>query len=347
MFEPKYNIRDVLLSNIKEIAVLTAELNRSSFPETILADFEKKANSLSAHASTSIEGNPLSLTDVKRILKSSPQNIRDTEREVLNYNHILEKLNEKTKHGRIDIHVRFICDVQREVTAGLIAKNRCGKLRTEPVFVNDPRSGNPVYLPPDHQDVPGLMEDLGRFVKEKRGDADPLILAGIFHKQFVIIHPFMDGNGRTARLVTKALLADMGLDTFNLFSFENYYDKNIAAYFQKVGLSGNYYEIAAGVDFTDWLEYFTGGILDELLRVKKELESETVTPASVLQPYHKKMLDFIKQKGFITDQDYSKLTRRAKATRALDFKKLLDRGLIERFGKGRSTYYKVKNSGLS
>ncbi|MDO8462151.1 MAG: Fic family protein, partial [Deltaproteobacteria bacterium] len=291
MFEPKYKVSELLLSHIKEITVLTEGLNNLSFPGTILADFEKKANSLSAHASTSIEGNPLSLTEVKRILKLNSKNVRDTEREVLNYNRILKKLNEKIKRGSVNINISLICEIQKEITNGLIEKHRCGKLRTEPVFVNDPKSGNPVYLPPDHPDVPGLMNDLLQFVKEKKGHTDPLILAGLFHKQFVIIHPFVDGNGRTARLVTKALLADMGLNTFNLFSFENFYNKNVATYFQRVGSSGNYYEIVRSLDFTEWLEYFTGGIIDEVLRVKKELALETATPASVLQLYHKKLLD--------------------------------------------------------
>ena len=87
------------------------------------------------------------------------------------------------------------------------------------------------------------MDDLFRFVKTNQS-TDPLILAGIFHKQFVIIHPFMDGNGRTVRLMTKVILARMGLDTFSLFSFENYYNKNVTRYFQTVGEYGNYYDLS-------------------------------------------------------------------------------------------------------
>ncbi|MBI2346648.1 MAG: Fic family protein [Deltaproteobacteria bacterium] len=340
MIEPKFTFSDLLINNIKKIAIIIAELNNRSFPKTVLATFEQKANSLSAHASTSIEGNPLPLTEVKRLLRSKPENIRATEREVLNYNRILETINERMKKGPIAIDLDFICDVQREVTAALIEKLRWGMMRKEPVFVSDPRSGKTVYWPPDHQDVPKLMRGLIQFVQGKRQHLDPLILAGIFHKAFVIIHPFMDGNGRTARLVTKALLADMGLNTFNLFSFENYYNNNVAAYFRHVGLVGNYYDLANSIDFTPWLEYFTGGIIDELLRVKKELEVETGSPEFTLHSHHKKMLQYIQNNGFITDRDYSKLTRRAKATRSLDFKKMLAMGLIERFGKGRLTHYK-------
>ncbi len=341
MFNPKYHISDKLLANIKKITIICIDLNNKSFPKTMLANFETNANSLSSYASTSIEGNPLPLTEVKKIIKSKPENVKNTEREVLNYNNTLEMLNKKIKDGQIDVTMNFICGIQRQITTGLIEQYRCGKLRKEPVFVNNPKTGKSVYLPPDHQDVSTLIKKLIDFIKTKRGHIEPLILAGLFHKQFVIIHPFIDGNGRTCRLITKALLADMGLNTFNLFSFENYYNKNISTYFFNVGLFGNYYEIVQDIDFTDWLEYFTTGIIDELLRVKKELEIMGLTPETVLQMHHKKILHFIKQKGFITDKDYSKLTDRAKATRALDFNKLIEMKLIKRFEKGRSTYYKL------
>ena len=158
----------------------------------------------------------------------------------------------------------------------------------------------------------------------------------------VIIHPFMDGNGRTTRLVTKVLLAAMGLNTFNLFSFENYYNQNVTKYFHTVGEFGNYYELVEKIDFTNWLEYFTEGIIDELLRVEKLLPYAAVSPETQLQQYHIKILEYIRKKGFIADQEYAKLTDRAKATRALDFQKLIELGLIERKGKGRATYYILK-----
>ena len=211
------------------------------------------------------------------------------------------------------------------------------------MVVNDPRTGQIKYLPPDVKDVELLMKDLIEFINGNRDKIDHLILAGIFHKQMVLIHPFTDGNGRTTRLATKVLLAEMGLNTLNLFSFENYYNQNVTRYFRMVGEFGNYYDLAAyGIDFTAWLEYFTEGIIDELLRVQKLLPEVATSPETELQSHHLKMLDFIREKGFITDGDYAKLADRAKATRTKDFKKLIDLGLIERKGKGRATYYTQK-----
>ena len=211
-------------------------------------------------------------------------------------------------------------------------------------MVNDPRTGQVVYLPPDVKDVKTLMEELIGFVNKNKDKIDDLILAGIFHKQMVIIHPFMDGNGRTTRLATKVLLAQMGLNTFNLFSFENYYNQNVTKYFQTVGEFGNYYELKDKIDFTSFLEYFTEGIIDELLRVEKLLPKLSVNPQTQLKPFHLKMLRYINKISFISDRDYAKLVNRAKATRTKDFTKLIELGLIERKGKGKATYYVLKEN---
>lgn len=326
MFSPKYAITNKLLGNIRKIDGLIIQLNNRQFSGVVVAEFKKTAREVSAHTSTSIEGNPLPLTEVKRILKFCPLHIRDTEREVLNYNKALLSLNKNP-----DFSLNLILDIQKQVVNELLPRYETGRLRNKPVVVNDSRSGQIVYIPPNQSDVPNLMRDLVNYVNESK--IDPLILAGIFHKQCVIIHPFMDGNGRTTRLATKVLLAKIKLDTFNLFSFENYYNRNVTKYFQTVGEYGDYYELVDKIDFTQWLEYFTDGLIDELLRVTNLL------PQSHLLPHLQQIVDFVNQNGRIADRDYAKLTDRARATRALDFKKLLSLKLIKRFGKGKATYY--------
>ena len=342
MFSPKYTITDKLLANIKRINTLISELNDHHFPNVILLELEKAAREVSAHASTSIEGNPLPLTEVKKILKTRPVNIRESEKEVLNYNGALEYLNKKLQSGHIPPSLNLILEIHKHVMIGLLAKEDVGVLRKRPVVVNDPRTGQTIYLPPDVNEVKSLMTSLVEFVSRKQKEIDPLILGGIFHKQMVLIHPFIDGNGRTTRLGTKVLLAEMGLNTFNLFSFENYYNKNVTRYFQYVGEKGDYYDITAKIDFTAWLEYFTEGIIDELLRVQGNLPQITTSPETQLHTYHRKILNFIKEKGFIKDSYYKKLVGRARATRTLDFQKLIELELIERRGKGKATYYILK-----
>lgn len=339
MFVPKYTITDGLLADIKRINTLVNELNNRRFPDVVLLELERSAREISSYASTSIEGNPLPLTEVKKILKSTPAHIRDSEKEVLNYNQALKDLNELLEEGKTILSLNLLLKIQKQVTEGLLPKFESGNFREKSVVVNNPRTHQMVYLPPDIKDVKPLVEDLVEFVSQHREKIDPLILAGVFHKQMVLIHPFTDGNGRTTRLATKILLAEMGLNTFNLFSFENYYNQNVTRYFQTVGEFGEFYEILDKIDFTNWLEYFTEGIIDELLRVQKILPKAAISPESELKSYHLKILEFIRGKGFIADRDYAKLTSRAKATRALDFQKLINLALIKRKGKGKATYY--------
>ncbi len=339
MFNPKYTITDQLLFNITRINSLVRDLNDRRFPKVVLVEFEKTAREVSTFASTSIEGNPLPLTEVKKVLKSRPENVRDSEKEILNYNQALETLNNLLTVNKVEVSLQLILTIHKQVTTGLLKSFESGKLRQKPVVVNDPRSGKIVYLPPDYGEVRGLVTDLITFIIENNEKIDPLILAGIFHKQMVIIHPFMDGNGRTTRLTTKVLLAKMGLNTFKLFSFENYYNQNVTKYFQTVGEYGDYHELVNSIDFTNWLEYFTSGLIDELLRIQKLLPNIGNTPQTKLEPYHLKIMEYIKANGFINDRSYAQLTNRAKATRTLDFQKLAELGLIERQGNGRSTYY--------
>ncbi len=336
MFEPRYQVSPPLLRAIKQITLLVHRLNQGQLTQLQLAKLLSAARDLSTYASTSIEGNPLPLTDVRRLLKSRPESARQSEQEVLNYNQVLIQLQEREETA---FTAELILQIQRGVTAGLLPPHQVGAWRQEPVIVHEPRSGDIVYLPPDHQDVARLMDELITFVQTEQASLDPLLLAGLFHKQFVVIHPFIDGNGRTARLATNVLLADLGLDFFKLVSFENYYNQNVTRYFQRVGLFGNYYELADSLDFTAWLEYFAGGILDELLRLEKSLIQTTATPATRLHAHHQQILDYIDQHGFVTDRDYAKLTERAKATRSLDFRKLIELGLIQRHGRGRGIYY--------
>ncbi|MEK7543573.1 MAG: Fic family protein [Patescibacteria group bacterium] len=343
MFQPRYTITNQLLANIKRINTLIGELNNRRFSSVVLIALEKSARSLSTHASTSIEGNPLPLTEVKKILKSKPEHIRDSEREVLNYNQALITLQKQQGKQFSLLSFEYILHIQKQVTSGLLPAFESGSLRQKPVVVNNPKTHQVAFLPPDVQDVKPLMLELVQYIHQNKGHIDPLIIAGIFHKQMVIIHPFMDGNGRTTRLATKILLAQMGLNTFNLFSFENYYNQNVSRYFQTVGEYGDYYELKNKIDFTVWLEYFTEGIIDELLRVQKLLAEAGIDPRTELQEHDRKLLKHMKEQGFITDKRYAALVTRAKATRTKDFKRLLSLGYIKRKGKGKATYYILKD----
>lgn len=340
MFQPQYTITPKLLECIKLITILVHELNKRSVPEIVLMQLQAEAQAVSTYASTSIEGNLLPLTEVKRLLKSRPAEIHVNEREVLNYN---DALTWRSNQPSNPFNRALLLRIHEKVMAGLLPAHQVGRLRQEPVLIHQPHTGEIVYLPPDYQDVERLVDELLAFVQANQGNLDPLLLAGLFHKQLVIIHPFMDGNGRTTRLATNHLLVvpnatALGLNLFTLFSFENYYNQDVTRYFRNVGMFGNYYDLLDLLNFTPWLEYFAEGILDELQRIEREL-TRRQTPQTTLKLYHYLILEHIDAHGYITDRDYAQLTERAKATRTLDFNKLIELGLIVRKGSGRATYY--------
>lgn len=337
MFDPQYTIRPRLLRSIREIGETLGMIRASNLSDARLARLTHVARALSAHASTSIEGNPLPLTDVKRLLKQAPAQARDTEREVLNYNRALEWVQARVKAGRFELNTATFETVQGMVVEGLMENPYdVGHIRQKPVIIRDPREADStVFLPPDHGDVPGLCEAMFDYLRINLSELDPILLAGIFHKQAVIIHPFMDGNGRSTRLMTTGILGMTGLDVFPIFSFEEYYNRNVTRYFQMVGEQGDYYDLKAGAEFSNWLEYFAEGILDELKRVQKALPQKQPR----LEPHHRLILDYIEAHGSITQKEYSGMSDRSLASRKNDFARLAELGLIRQVGGGRSVHY--------
>jgi len=337
---PHYTISNKLLLTIREIGESIGEIKAQHLTHTALAKLELDARELSSYASTSIEGNPLPLTDVKRLLKSRKESIRDTEREVLNYNRALQTLYNSVRQNSFELDVKTLEYLQGQVVDGLMDNpSHCGALRQDPVIIRNPHKiDEVVYIPPDAKEVRQLTRALMTFVNQNIGKIDPVILAGVFHRQNVIIHPFIDGNGRTTRLLTSAILGKAGLDLFEIFSFEDYYNRNITRYFKAVGLEGDYYELKDNIDFSAWLEYFAEGILDELRRVIKLLPEQS-TPQPRLEPHHQQILDYIDERGSITQREYGAISDRSLASRKLDFEKLIRLNLIKAKGIGRGTYY--------
>ncbi|MGB0900991.1 Fic family protein [Halocynthiibacter sp.] len=337
MWDPNYNIHPRLLRTIREIGETLGTIKARQLPDAQLARLTHAARALSSFASTSIEGNPLPLTDVKRLLKSAPAKARDTEREILNYNRALEWVQQEVQSGRFTLSTNTFETVQGMVIDGLMENPfDVGQIRQKPVIIRDPRQQDHIaFMPPDHQDVAKLCEDLFAFLNANLEELDPILLAGLFHKQAVLIHPFMDGNGRSTRLMTTAILGMSGLDVFPIFSFEEYYNRNVTRYFQMVGEQGDYYDLGTSARFSDWLVYFSEGILDELKRVQKSLP--TLRPR--LEPHHQVLLDAIAANSSITQREYGEISNRSLGARKNDFAYLLEQGLIKQVGKGRSVHY--------
>lgn len=216
-----------------------------------------------------------------------------------NYVKALDKFSKKN----VDFNLNTILSIHSLVMNNLAPKNQVGKFR--------------------NAQAKNSVKNLVKFVNDIKRDTDPLIVAGLFYKNFAQIGPFVHATDRVNVIATRILLMDMKVNVFNLFSLE------------KIGQ-------VKTKDNSKWLEYFTSFVLEEMLRIKKELEKVTYKPEQELNKDQEKILKYLKKNQVITDSDYSQITERKKATRVLDFNKLIEKNLIERCGQGRQTHYILK-----
>src|SRR5207248_2347308 len=141
--------------------------------------------------------------------------------------------------------------------------------------IRDSASRGIVYMPPEAKDVPALMKALEIWVNASEREGVPCpIRAGIAHYQFATIHPYYDGNGRTARLLTTLILHRGGYDLKGLYSLEEYYARDLSAYYEAlaVGPSHNYYQGRAEADITAWVEYFCAGMAESFESVRRRAQ---------------------------------------------------------------------------
>ncbi len=292
-WQPKYAITSQIASWLMEIEAARAVVEHTPLPPAVEADLRQQARLRATHYSTRIEGNRLSLQETTQVIQEMRSVIQGRERdvrEVRNYWEALLRLEDWAAQGKA-----FSEDLVRRLH-GLVEfgkRARPTPYRDGQNGLRDAGSGGIVYLPPEAGDVPALMNGLVNWVNVSQGAGLPVpLIAGLAHYQFVTIHPYYDGNGRTARLLATFLLHRGGYGLHGFFSLEEYHARDLVNYYQALVTHPhhNYYEGRAEADLTPWLVYFTrllagvfGAARDEALRLRE------ASPA--LEPIELRRLD--------------------------------------------------------
>ena len=136
-----------------------------------------------------------------------------------------------------------------------------------------------IYTPPTPLQVPPLMAEFVFWLNAER-EVHPILVAGVAQYQLVHIHPFLDGNGRTARLLSMLCLYRKGYDFKRLFTLSEYYDHDRASYYRAIQSVRE-----RELDLTEWLEYFTNGLRSQLAEVQEK--GESLIRLDVLTNQHK------------------------------------------------------------
>ena len=136
-------------------------------------------------------------------------------------------------------------------------------------------TGGIVYLPPEAKDVPHLMAELVVWIHQAEAEQPAPVIAGMAHYQIVTIHPYFDGNGRTARALATWILYRGGYDLGRFYSLEEFYSQDLQGYYAALVTHPhhNYYEGRAEADITPWLAYFLKGMAAVFEAVAGEVRS--------------------------------------------------------------------------
>ena len=340
MFEPKYKISETILKYLTEISESRAIiLNSPLIPKWDLK-LRSEAILNSTHASTSIEGNSLSLDEVSDLMIGRDITaIRKDKQEVLNYFEALEYLDKlKEKELTND----DILKLQKIITKDTLEYPEDeGKYRhgNKYVIVGNRHTGEITFKPPLTKEVPALMNNLINWLNQEHKNINPVMQAGVIHYEFVRIHPFIDGNGRTARALATLVLIRRGFDTKRFFALDDFYNSDRPRYYKTLKKID-----PETLDLTEWLDYFCEGVAVSIKAVKDKVMLLTGGKSgkgkqSVIDDRQMKIVEHIKKQGKTTNKDIQDLLNTSNKTAYKLLNSLINSGVIKKVGQGRATIY--------
>lgn len=350
-FKPEYTITDKILNGISQIMALREVIENSKLIPKWEIKLRREAQLHNAHSSTSIEGNKLTLDQVEALSEKKDVIATDKDKkEVINY---LKALDAIPKYAsQKEITFALILDIHKQLTMGTLKEKKdSGTMRQKQVFVGkrifDGTGIKEVveYMPPGPKDVPGLVKEFLSWLNSTQAEKiNPVILAGIVHYEIARIHPFIDGNGRTARLVATLILYKKGFDHRRFFALDDYYDEDRNSYYTALKTA----QESKG-DITKWLEYFTEGVLHSVSSVKDIITKIGLSPKALetdqveLSEKQVKILQAIKEKSKITNKELRAMFKVSRQAALKEISKLVDGGIVKLVGRGRGAFYAVED----
>jgi len=332
-YVPQFIITPHLLAEVEQVAALRERIQSAVVDLAWIPALQKDTRTRNVHASTAIEGNPLTLEQVRALEEgrglaaSAPRH----NREVLNY---FAGLRHVEKNAAIKtIRQMDILELHRILAGEVMDQGEAGKYRSISVRVGQ-------YLPPPPDAVSGLMFELLEWWNTASQKLSPVISSAILHYRFEAIHPFADGNGRTGRALALWELYRRGFDTHHIFSVDEYYWEDRPRYYAAlVGVR------QAGEDLTAWLEYCTTGLKQTLEHAWLRIQTFQVKSMEklVLRPRQEQLLHLLRDHGSMAPGEIWKALGVSRQGAMDLLRPLLDAGLIEKIGGKKTGHYVLKN----
>lgn len=344
MYRPNFRNTNRIINHIAEIsAARETILNAPILPQWEVK-LRKEAILKMTHHSTSIEGNRLALEQVKDLLAGEEVPAWEKDKtEVENYVKVLEYIDQLGAKGGQRITEEIILEIHRLTIKELLEESETGHYRKLPVAVVN-GFGRTVFQPPAAEKVPELMRDFVAWLNSKEvTELYPVLVSGIAHYELVRIHPFADGNGRTARALATLILYLRGFDTKRFFALDDYYNEDRGRYYAALQTVD-----PETIDITEWLEYFTEGVSVSMRRVKRVITDLSLDQRLkeakgqiYLDDRQMVILKYLQTNPRITISEIKSMFSISREMANRVIRPLLENGLIARQGKGRATYYEL------
>ncbi len=359
MYKPKFQITNNLLTYISRIESAKALIDHSPLVPAWEAKFRDEAFTRTVHYGTKIEGNDLTKEQAQQVVRlenvvNSSEIVQKTgilarERdvqEVLNYRNVISWID---KQRSDNLKTLFTSDTLKTIHKltinNLVEEKYSGVYRDKQVIVKSAVNSNIVYRPPISMEIPYLISDLFSWINSSESlSIHPIFKAAIVHYQLVYIHPFIEGNGRSARAMASLVLYALGYDFKKFFSIEQYFDSDVEAYYQALlSVQQN-----KDQDMSYWLEYFCYGLAIEIdkirqqvMRLSKDLKLKKQLGKQIaLSERQVILLELFQSQDEVTSDDMKSVLPNVSVDTILrDIKDLIDKKVISKRGVTKGVRY--------
>jgi Fic family protein len=334
-FAPRFTISNAITAGLTAIERARGFLEAATLSDEWVRRMSQRALLLEAHYTTHIEGTQLTIEQAERlwagqaVADAKPDDVR----ELLNYREAFNLVSEYLQSGE-PITEGLIREIHKRLVEGVRGgEGGPGMYRRVQNYIINSATREITYTPPPPENVPPLMQELVAWLRAE-SEVHPVLVAGVAQFQLVHIHPFLDGNGRTSRLLSTLCLYRAGYDFKRLFTLSEYYDRDRGAFYEAIRSVR-----AAGMDLTRWLEFFVEGLAIQLGEIKARgeiaIRAHIVARAHRLNARQAGALDHVLAYGKLSlgelEHSFPEANRR---TLQRDLKAMLEKGLLREVGTG-------------
>jgi Fic family protein len=331
-YEPRFTITSALLTRVEAIAALRERIRGATVQVPWIPALQKDTRARNTHSSTAIEGNPLTLEEVRALeegaIVAAPLRAR---REVLNYFAALRHVEKQAAKKRLTHEDVF--RLHAIIASEVMDQGEAGRYRTERVRVG-------AFMPAPPEDVSGLMFELLDWWDKDALGLSPVLSSAIVHYRFETIHPFADGNGRTGRALALWELDRRGFDSHHIFPVDEFYCEDRPRYYAALDAVRHQEH-----DLTSWLEYCAEGLQQTLERVWERMGQFSISTARerlVLRPRQEQLLKLLGESGGMAPAEIWAALKVSKQGAMDLLRPLVRAGLVRRVGTLKSGRYVLK-----